>query len=144
MRETTEKTYSNGEITIVWKPDSCIHSTVCWKKTTGLPTVFDPRSKPWIKPYGAGSAEIVAQVSKCPSGALSYFRNDGNQKENNSGETVRIEVTPKGPLIVRGDIIVKLRDGSVEEKGKTTAFCRCGKSANKPYCDGSHNQHEFE
>jgi len=65
--------YSNDDITIVWKPDICQHSKICWK---GLIEVFDPREKPWIKMEGAGTEKIIEQVKKCPSGALSYFMND--------------------------------------------------------------------
>ena len=65
--------YSNGEVTVVWKPKVCIHSTRCWK---GLIEVFDPRVKPWIKIDGAGTCRIIEQVKKCPSAALSYFMND--------------------------------------------------------------------
>ena len=66
-----EHTYSNGEVTIVWKKHLCIHSTRCWK---GLPAVFKPGKRPWIEPQGATTAEIIAQVSQCPSGALSLRR----------------------------------------------------------------------
>jgi len=66
------KKYSNGEVTVVWKPGLCIHSKICW---TGLPGVFNPRIKPWVDTSGASTDEIIAQVDKCPSGALSYYRN---------------------------------------------------------------------
>ncbi len=72
MPKETHK-YSNNEITVVWKPDSCIHSTICWK---GLIEVFNPKERPWIKMDGATTEKIIDQVKKCPSGALSYFRND--------------------------------------------------------------------
>lgn len=62
------KEYSNGEITILWQPELCIHSGVCVKL---LPKVYNPKDRPWIKPENATSTEIVSQVSKCPSGALS-------------------------------------------------------------------------
>jgi uncharacterized Fe-S cluster protein YjdI len=64
--------YSNGEITIIWKPDMCIHSRKCF---TGLPGVFDPRRRPWIEMDNATTEEIVEQIKKCPSGALSYVTN---------------------------------------------------------------------
>lgn len=69
------KEYSNGEVTIVWKPELCIHSAICAK---GLPQVFQPRDKPWIKQNGATSDEIMNQVNKCPSGALSFYKNNQN------------------------------------------------------------------
>ena len=75
--------YGNSEVTVVWKPKVCIHSTLCWK---GLIEVFDPRVKPWIKMNGASSEKIIEQVKKCPSGALSYFMNDEINKEITTGE----------------------------------------------------------
>jgi len=65
--------YSSEEITVVWKPGLCQHSTLCWK---GLITVFNPNERPWIKMDGASTERIIDQVKKCPSGALSYFRNE--------------------------------------------------------------------
>ena len=64
--------YTNGEVTVVWKPGVCMHSTICWK---GLINVFDPRKKPWIKMDEAGSGQIIEKVKKCLSGALSFFMN---------------------------------------------------------------------
>ncbi len=65
--------YSNSEITVVWQPKKCQHSTLCWK---GLIEVFNPQERPWIKMDGATSERIIGQVIKCPSGALSYFLNN--------------------------------------------------------------------
>lgn len=73
MSREIVKRYSNGEVTVVWKPQLCVHSGVCFR---GLPQVFDPRRRPWIAIDGAASAAIVAQVGKCPSGALSYRRDE--------------------------------------------------------------------
>ena len=67
-----KKEYSNGEITIVWKPEKCIHSGVCVKT---LPEDYDPKAKPWITPEKATTAELKSQIDKCPSGALSYYTN---------------------------------------------------------------------
>jgi CDGSH-type Zn-finger protein len=39
---------------------------------------------------------------------------------------------------------VKKNDGTIEQKNKVTAFCRCGASGNKPYCDGSHRKIDFK
>ena len=68
--ETLE--YTNGEITILWKPKACIHSAVCVRT---LPNVYDPKSRPWIRPENATTRELIEQVAKCPSGALS-IQND--------------------------------------------------------------------
>ncbi len=68
--------YTNGEITVIWQPEICQHSTLCWK---GLIEVFNPQERPWIKMDGATTERIIEQVKKCPSGALSYFLNADNQ-----------------------------------------------------------------
>ena len=68
MNHPITKRYSNGEVTVVWQPAKCVHSGICAR---GLPLVFDPRRKPWIVLESATTEQIVAQVAKCPSGALS-------------------------------------------------------------------------
>ncbi len=45
-----------------------IHSGVCVKT---LPKVYNTKERPWIKPENATTQEIIDQVAKCPSGALS-------------------------------------------------------------------------
>lgn len=67
MKDIT-KTYSNGDVTIIWKPSQCIHSAICFK---GLGEVFDPRKRPWITLENSTPEKIIDQVKKCPSGALS-------------------------------------------------------------------------
>jgi uncharacterized Fe-S cluster protein YjdI len=71
------KHYKKEDITVVWKPELCTHSAICAR---GLNSVFKPREKPWIQPEGASKEEIVQQVLKCPSKALSIL-------EMNSSET---------------------------------------------------------
>lgn len=60
--------YTNEEVTILWKPELCIHAGVCVKL---LPNVYNPKDRPWVKPENANSEQLIAQVSRCPSGALS-------------------------------------------------------------------------
>jgi uncharacterized Fe-S cluster protein YjdI len=60
--------YTKEGVTVIWKPDRCIHSAICFK---GLQEVFDPRRKPWIDLSKADTEKIMEQVKKCPSGALS-------------------------------------------------------------------------
>ncbi len=61
--------YSNGEITILWKPNLCIHSGICVQL---LPAVYNPQARPWVKIENATTEQLKEQVSRCPSGALSY------------------------------------------------------------------------
>lgn len=129
------KTYTNGEITVVWKPAVCIHSRICW---TQLIEVFNPRERPWVNIQGAPTARIAEQVDRCPSKALSYFRNEAHVEPVNVQAESLVEPLPNGPLLVYGNLRVKAADGQETLKNKVTAFCRCGASGNKPYCDGSH------
>jgi uncharacterized Fe-S cluster protein YjdI len=69
----SEKTYSNGEITVIWKPGICIHSGKC---VQGLGEVFNVSARPWINIDGASTGRIIKQVEQCPSGALSCVRNE--------------------------------------------------------------------
>jgi uncharacterized Fe-S cluster protein YjdI len=71
MNKDIIKRYSNGEITVIWQPSLCVHSTICFR---GLPKVFDPRRRPWVVLEGTDTETIVRQVDECPSGALSYER----------------------------------------------------------------------
>jgi uncharacterized Fe-S cluster protein YjdI len=143
MKDITKK-YTNGEVTIIWKPNMCIHSRICWSATTGLPAVFSPAEKPWIKMEGAATDKIIDQVKKCPSGALTFYMN-GEEDDNQSTAVESIvEVAQNGPLLVYGNITVKDKDGNETKKHKVTAFCRCGASSNKPYCDGAHIKIGFE
>ncbi len=72
--------YTNGEITILWQPEMCIHSGICFR---GLAQVFDPRRKPWIEMSNSETGTIIEQVKKCPSGALSIV---DTHKKSSSGK----------------------------------------------------------
>jgi CDGSH-type Zn-finger protein len=49
-----------------------------------------------------------------------------------------VTVYPDGPLVVRGDFELREVGGERIGAGQTVALCRCGRSALKPFCDGSH------
>lgn len=68
----TKHEYSNGELTIVWQPELCIHACVCWKT---LPEVYRPKERPWIRIENATTRQLIDQINQCPSGALSYRMN---------------------------------------------------------------------
>lgn len=59
-----------------------------------------------------------------------------------SSENVPASVTvyADGPLVVRGDVAITGADGEPVEAGRVVALCRCGRSAVKPLCDGSHKR----
>jgi uncharacterized Fe-S cluster protein YjdI len=138
-RKEIIKEYSNGDFTVVWKPGICIHAEICAKT---LPQVYNPAIRPWIKAENASISELTAQIDQCPSGALSYYTK-GVENAQDQTPVTKVEIRPNGPLLVTGSLIVTDADGNSIEKTNKTAFCRCGGSNNKPYCDGAHNKIDF-
>ncbi len=67
--EEKKISYSTDEISVSWQPHLCKHAGVCVKM---LPKVYHPKEKPWIKVDQASTQELMDQIDKCPSGALSY------------------------------------------------------------------------
>lgn len=132
--------YKGKEVTVLWKPHLCIHSGNCVK---GLPAVFRPDEKPWIDVEGATGAEITAQVGKCPSGALSVIQDNEAKEVTEISDQPVIEVSGNGPYIIKGGCVIRDHNGNETEKTGTVALCRCGMSANKPFCDGSHNRSDW-
>jgi CDGSH-type Zn-finger protein/uncharacterized Fe-S cluster protein YjdI len=136
---TQTRTYTNGEITVLWKPEQCIHSTLCWKN---LADVFNPRVRPWVNMKGANTDLIKDQVMKCPSGALSIAEELPSTEMENTN--TQIEVTPNGPVVIKSSCMIKHADGREELREGKTFLCRCGASNNKPYCDGAHKKINFQ
>ena len=129
--------YVNAEIVVEWRPELCFHSQHC---VQALPRVFDSRRRPWIDLNGASTDEIAAAVDGCPSGALRWRHADGTTPP--VPDRLQVEPMTNGPLLVRGPIRVVRTDGTSEEMPRA-AFCRCGHSSNKPFCDGSHREVGF-
>jgi len=67
----SRKTYEGAAVAVSFDPEICEHSGNCVR---GLPAVFDAKRRPWIDPDGAPADEVVAQVGRCPTGALRIER----------------------------------------------------------------------
>ena len=66
MDEVREYVGQDG-VVVEWRAGLCSHSGNCVR---GLPAVFDVDRRPWIVATAASAEDVVAQVAKCPSGAL--------------------------------------------------------------------------
>jgi len=141
MSVEVKKEYTNGEITVVWKPGLCTHSAICVQT---LPNVYKPKEKPWIQIENGTTEALQAQVSKCPSGALTYYMNNESQPMKTADSNVKIEIINNGPAIITGGFQVEDKTRNIEDQKDRVAICRCGLSGNKPYCDGSHRENAFE
>lgn len=135
-----KKEYTLQDLTVVWKPETCIHSANCVK---ALPGVFKPKEQPWIQMDNTTVEAVMSAVDKCPSGALSYYRSNKETevvKVAENQESVKVNLIDNGPVIVLSAVEITHPDGSVELKERRASFCRCGKSEKYPYCDGTHKK----
>ena len=131
--EDRQDTYAGKEIVVLDNRGTCCHFGNC---TDHLPEVFHHETGPFVTPDGASPENIVDIVRACPSGALGYIR-DGETYEGELREQ-EIYVAHNASYYVRGGVEL---EGEPMNKGALRehyALCRCGKSRNKPFCDGSH------
>jgi uncharacterized Fe-S cluster protein YjdI len=136
------KEYSNGEVTVFWKSELCIHSANC---LIGLPEVFNSKKKPWINIHASNSKDIMKAVDACPSRALTYLKSTKfviskpRAKPKKKAKYARIQILKNGPALVTGNFIVRdAKKKKVRIENEVAALCRCGASKKKPFCDGSH------
>lgn len=84
----------------------------------------------------------IEEACDCPSGRLVVWEKDGEAIEPEFEPSIGLVEDPQagvmGPIWVRGGIPIESADGTVYEIRNRVTLCRCGKSANKPFCDGSH------
>lgn len=137
MSEEKVKHYEKEDLTVVWKPEKCIHAEECVKR---LPQVYNPENRPWINVENASASELIDQINHCPSGALSYI--DKKQSKSKNEQAVQANVLENGPIIIEGEVALAYK-GNTKNHQKI-ALCRCGGSKNKPFCDGTHEKINFQ
>lgn len=126
--------FSANEIRVTWSRSRCTHAAAC---VMNLPKVFAPGRRPWVE-AGQASADRVAHVVQlCPTGALHFDRADGGPAEV-APSVNTVVVTRHGPLHLRGNLEVFDEAGELRLSDFRVSLCRCGRSENKPFCDGSH------
>jgi uncharacterized Fe-S cluster protein YjdI len=159
----TKKLYTNGEIEVSWEPDLCIHSAECVK---GSIKAFDPRRRPWIELQHETTGRLLEIVERCPSAALKARRlATGEVGRNEEGDDPRvggevgtegrrgaeaqegpkpvITASKNGPLEIRFHCEIRDAEGNLIRTVEKASLCRCGQSANKPFCDGTHRKAGF-
>jgi len=132
----SDNTASSDDITIHFDTRRCIHSRSC---VLNAPRVFLANVEgPWLHPE-ADSVEHLTQIAHaCPSGAITYERLDGGPEES-APEVNVISLRQNGPYAIHSTL-------NIDEQSDMfrATLCRCGKSKNKPFCDNSHIEAEFE
>jgi hypothetical protein len=80
-------------------------------------------------------------IWRCPSGRLVFLNETGEQEPELEPS---IAILPGGPIWVRGKLPIVSSDGEPWEERNRVTVCRCGMSANKPFCDKSHFAVHFD
>lgn len=160
-----ERKYTNGEITVYWKPSACVHASYCYRE---LIEVFDPSRRPWVDMKGAATEKIIEVVNLCPTEALLWKWNDEEKNKNigrdqlnhinfrrpeliqndDNVKTSReaaasVKVMPDGPVVISGNFNLEYGTTKKQIKDGMTSICRCGRSDNMPFCDGKHRKIGF-
>ncbi len=156
--------YTNGEITVFWKPGACIHATYCYRE---LIEVFDPGRRPWVDMKGATTDKIIKTVNMCPTEALTWKWNDDEKNKNiDPGQTnhiifrrpelmatgaemipeqpVTVKIMKDGPVVIKGNFEFINAGTSKPISESIISICRCGKSHQMPFCDGHHRKTGFQ
>ena len=131
--------YPGKDVEVTWDRRLCIHVGEC---TRARDEVFVSGRDPWGDPDRAGADEVAEVVARCPSGALAYERHDGGPAEAPPAENV-VVVASCGPLYAHGDLRIAGAGDDMPGVRRRAALCRCGQSANKPFCDNSHEGAAF-
>jgi CDGSH-type Zn-finger protein/uncharacterized Fe-S cluster protein YjdI len=131
--------YRGKQVTIRYDAQRCIHAAECVR---GAPAVFDPQARPWIQPDQADAGHLAQVVARCPTGALTLHAPDGSLVEAAPGRNVA-HLQPRGPIYLRGRVTIPGGEHATLVEYTRVALCRCGASANKPFCDGSHERLGF-
>jgi CDGSH-type Zn-finger protein len=101
---------------------------------------------PWKLTKESGNAKakqtVIEETCDCPSGRLVAWEKEGKAIEPDMEPSIGLvndtQAKKMGPIWVRGGIPVESADGKTYEVRNRVTLCRCGKSSNKPFCDGSH------
>jgi len=90
----------------------------------------------------------IEQACNCPSGRLvAYDKKTGKPIECKFTHSISLIEDPQakssGPIWVKGGVAIESEGGKSYETRNRMTLCRCGRSSNKPFCDGSHIKIRF-
>jgi CDGSH-type Zn-finger protein len=114
----------------------CTHAGYCGDRFTRVWEMLDESDDPEVR------ERLQGMVSLCPSGRLAYAPAAGEPDVEPVFEP-HVALCRNGPALVRGGVRVESEDGEPYEVRNRMALCRCGRSANKPFCDGTHERVGF-
>lgn len=137
-KQVKQLLYPGSEIDVQWDSRLCIHISECGNAKGEL---FVMGRDPWCNPDISSKEDVREIVGRCPTGALSYVDKRGNPEEPAAENN--IAVSCNGPLFISGDLNLEGAPQDMPGVQFRVALCRCGESANKPFCDNSHQKAGF-
>lgn len=132
--------YPGKQAEVHWDGRLCIHYGDCGRAEGEL---FVGGRQPWCQPDLAADEEIKNVIKRCPTGALTVVFK-GETWNETAAPLNTLSVSQDGPLYLDGDIHIDDPGADIPGKRVRAALCRCGLSANKPYCDNSHADGKFQ
>jgi CDGSH-type Zn-finger protein/uncharacterized Fe-S cluster protein YjdI len=131
------ETVRGRDVTVIFEGTRCVHSRNC---VLSHPEVFVPNVRgDWIFPDAAPADEVIRIGQNCPSGAIRVLRNSGAPGSDTPPVVNTLRIRENGPLAIEAELLIR---GEPQPAPRAT-LCRCGASANKPFCDGSHTAAGF-
>jgi CDGSH-type Zn-finger protein/uncharacterized Fe-S cluster protein YjdI len=134
MSKEKTTTYRGKNIDVQWDSRLCIHIGECGNAEGEL---FVGGRDPWCQPDLVSDQEVKDIVTRCPSGALTY-QDKANGDDERPAQCNTVQVVYNGPLYIQGELHIEDAPQGMPGVSYRAALCRCGQSANKPFCDNSH------
>ena len=131
--------FPGSQIDVQWDGRLCIHASECGGAAGEL---FVGGREPWCLPDVCSTAAVREIVERCPSGALTYSDPSGGPEVGPVENTVTVAYN--GPLYAYGELVIVGAPADMPGVHHRAALCRCGGSANKPFCDNTHLEVSFE
>jgi CDGSH-type Zn-finger protein len=128
----------DGDGVVLYDDQSlCTHAGFCRNRRTSVWGLATEASDPEAR------EEFLAMVHRCPSGRLEAADAGDPARMSEPAFEHSIGVEPNASYWVRGGIPVVSEDGTPYEVRNRQTLCRCGRSNNKPFCDGTHRRIGF-
>ena len=129
------KVFKGPELTLTDLPGLCVHAGFC-DRLGGVWALTQYSDTPEARRLA------IEEAANCPSGRLVVWDKDGKPIEPEFEPSIELVEDPhkgiSGPIWVRGGIPIESSDVTTYEIRNRVTLCRCGKSQNKPFCDGLH------
>jgi CDGSH-type Zn-finger protein len=130
-RTSRAQVFSGDGIVMTDDRTICSHASFCANRRENVWRMIEETDDPEVR------ERLQRMISLCPSGALAYAVDDDAGDVEPSFDP-SIAVVKDGPLFLRGGVTVVGADGVAYETRNRMTLCRCGRSRNMPFCDGTH------